>query len=43
MKEKIIQATKHILEDNLKINELPFSEQPVIVVYDNKCELTKNI
>jgi hypothetical protein len=43
MNEKLILATKHILEDNLNINRLPFSEQPVVIVYDDECELTKII
>ena len=36
-------ATKNILEINLEINKEPYSNNPVIVVYDLECELTKNI
>lgn len=43
MNQELIQATKHILEDNLKINKFPFSDQLIVVVYDDDCELTKNI
>lgn len=43
MNQKILDATKNILEKNLEINQVPYSENPVVVVYDLECELTKNI
>jgi hypothetical protein len=43
MNQKILEATKNILEINLEINKKPYSNNPVIVVYDLECELTKNI
>jgi hypothetical protein len=43
MNQKILDATKNILEKNLEINTNPYSEYPVIVVYDLECELTKSI
>jgi hypothetical protein len=43
MNQIILEATKKILEKNLKINTEPFNQFPVIVVYDLECELTKNI
>lgn len=43
MNQKILDATKNILEKNLEIGNSPYSENPVIVVYDTECELTKNI
>ena len=43
MNQIILEATKNILEKNLKINTQPFNQFPVIVVYDLECELTKNI
>jgi hypothetical protein len=43
MNQIILEATKNILEKNLKINTEPFNQFPVIVVYDLECELTKSI
>jgi len=43
MNQKILEATKNILEINLEINKEPYSNNPIIVVYDLECELTKNI
>jgi hypothetical protein len=43
MNQKILDATKNILEKNLEINSYPYNENPVVVVYDIECDLTKNI
>lgn len=43
MNQKIIQATKDILEKNLEIWVSPYKEQKVIVVYDHECKLAKEI
>ena len=43
MNQKILDATKNILEKQLNINYKVFSENPVVVVYDCECELTKSI
>jgi len=34
MKQKFLEATKHILEDNLQLHVLPYSEKKVVLVYD---------
>ncbi len=43
MNQKILQATKDILEKNLQINEIPYSEQKIVVVYDTECTLAQEI
>lgn len=43
MNEKVLQATKDILEKNLQIEESPYKEQKVIVVYDCECSLAQEI
>jgi hypothetical protein len=43
MNQKILQATKDILEKNLQINEIPYCEQKIVVVYDTECTLAQEI
>jgi hypothetical protein len=43
MNQKVLEATKNILDINLEINQEPYSNYPVVVVYDLECELTKII
>jgi len=39
MKNKFLQATKHILEDNLEILKEPYSKNKVVLVYDKDSKL----
>ena len=41
MKNKFLQATKDILEKNLKILEKPFCDKKVVLVYDTDSKLSK--
>ena len=41
MKDNFLEATKNILEKNLKILEQPYSENKVVLVYDNYSKLSK--
>jgi hypothetical protein len=41
MLEEFLEATKNILEKNLKILEKPFCEKKVILVYDEDSKLSK--
>ena len=41
MKQKFLQATKDILEKNLKIFENPFCDKKVVLVYDIESKLSK--
>jgi len=41
MKNKFLEATKNILEKNLKIFEKPFCEKKVVLVYDTDSKLSK--
>jgi len=41
MKAKFLEATKNILEKNLKILEKPFCEKKVVLVYDIESKLSK--
>lgn len=43
MKQKFLNATKNILEKNLKILEKPYSENKVILVYDLDSPLSREI
>lgn len=40
VKNKFLEATKNILEKNLKILEKPFSEKKVVLVYDDESKLS---
>lgn len=39
MQNKLLQATKHILEDNLEILKEPYNKNKVVLVYDNDSKL----
>jgi len=41
VKNKFLQATKDILEKNLKILEKPFINKKVVLVYDDGSKLSK--
>jgi len=41
IEDKLLQATKDILEKNMTINEKPYSENEVILVYDLESPLSK--
>ncbi len=41
MKEKLLQATKDILEHNMQIMKAPFCDQKVVLVYDEDSKLSK--
>lgn len=41
MKNKFLEATKNILEKNLKILEKPFCENKIVLVYDEDSKLSK--
>lgn len=39
MNQKLLKATKHILEDNLEILKEPYNKNKVVLVYDNNSKL----
>jgi len=41
IKNKFLEATKNILEKNLKIFEKPFCDKKVVLVYDTDSKLSK--
>jgi hypothetical protein len=41
LKNKFLEASKNILEKNLKIFEQPFCEKKVVLVYDKESKLSK--
>jgi flavorubredoxin len=43
MKTKVLQATKHILEDNLEILKEPYNQNKVVLVYDKDSKLSSLI
>ena len=41
IKNKFLEATKNILRENLKILEKPFSQNKIVLVYDEDSKLSK--
>ena len=40
MKQKVLEATKNILEKNMEINKSPFCDKKIVLVYDKDSELS---
>ena len=41
MQEKLLQATKDILEKNMEIMTSPFCDKKIVLVYDEDSKLSK--
>jgi hypothetical protein len=41
VEKKLFEATKNILEKNLTIDESPYSENELILIYDDESELSR--